>query len=674
MLLDPHATPPDEGGGKKQKGKTSKRVLKPAPTPSPSRLSELDIFSKVKKKHFQELVSHCEGLVLQRDTRLSTSIDEPQVLILLTGQICLCDDGEALRAAEKKRRKKELFKATEKTHALFGSGDVIWPSHIETSEALALITITECDAIQIPLAVFEKFLAGSSAFKSALRSRIENWLSVFDGLKNDSRRADIFDFYLKNGFSYSTRTKIRQLELCIDCDKCVEGCEERHGFSRLERFGPEVGLVNFSVSCRQCYDPRCLTECNFDAIARDPISKEIRIVMDRCTGCSVCARNCPNDSIFIHPLTEDIDKSLWEEQGKRAPKKTAVKCDRCAGYDDMACISACPTGSMIDIEPKDIFSLLESSPRPVMSEAPFESGVSEERERKSFAPFIYAIAAMVFGALFLEWLSREHFGNILWLKAYAEDLAPSTSGRRVVPYKGFGYALGVGGAICLASTLLYVFRKRMPRLFFWLGPTRMWYILHNALGGLAPGLLVLHASFHFNQWPALGVIAGLALVVTGWLGQYLSSRLPGQEYVHQRERDSMNGLLQEMSKDWGEHTRSVNLAEVMLTLERDKEARKAKEMSVIATLGRFIRDDFAQRRQLVRIRFGPLRSIRNRKLRAQMLRVYRDKLTLDRFERYHQRLAPIVNAWRKVHIFFAIGFVFVSFLHVAFILWDEFAS
>ncbi len=40
-------------------------------------------------------------------------------------------------------------------------------------------------------------------------------------------------------------------------------------------------------------------------------------------------------------------------------KKIAIKCDLCAGYDNQACVQACPTGAAIRVNPTTFFGSTE---------------------------------------------------------------------------------------------------------------------------------------------------------------------------------------------------------------------------------------------------------------------------------------------------------------------------
>ena len=134
--------------------------------------------------------------------------------------------------------------------------------------------------------------------------------------------------------------------------------------------------------------------CSRAGIARLP-SGEVYIT-ESCIGCGICAERCPYDNISIMTLEDDgqavsrstfqrfssfFTKGSGKERGRKtlpmaaAPgpldihqpvdafgemrKKVAIKCDLCAGYDNQACVQACPTGAAIRINPVTFFGSTE---------------------------------------------------------------------------------------------------------------------------------------------------------------------------------------------------------------------------------------------------------------------------------------------------------------------------
>ena len=151
---------------------------------------------------------------------------------------------------------------------------------------------------------------------------------------------------------------------CTGCGNCIDACERRHGYSRLQLRGIQVDTYMFPTACRHCSDPACLM-CSVNGIVRLP-SGEIKIVKENCIGCGACAERCPYGNISMHPVEHEkpgfFPSLLDFLAGKRArtealaaldPKvqRIAVKCDLCAGHHDYACVTACPVAAAFRVDP-----------------------------------------------------------------------------------------------------------------------------------------------------------------------------------------------------------------------------------------------------------------------------------------------------------------------------------
>jgi electron transport protein HydN len=109
------------------------------------------------------------------------------------------------------------------------------------------------------------------------------------------------------------------------------------------------------IVCKQCENPACVEVCKPKALIRD--NGVIYIDEEKCIGCGKCAKICPFNAIFIEekrdtpspePREPGILFMLFGREEKKAgrrrkPKTTrrALKCDRCKGYQNMACVDAC---------------------------------------------------------------------------------------------------------------------------------------------------------------------------------------------------------------------------------------------------------------------------------------------------------------------------------------------
>ena len=184
------------------------------------------------------------------------------------------------------------------------------------------------------------------------------------------------------------------LDKCIHCNECEEACARRHGHSRMNRKGMIVGNISIATACRQCQDPVCML-CSRAGIARLP-GGEVYIT-ESCIGCGICAERCPYDNISIMSLEDEFEsrtssnslgdffrKGAGKERGRKSlpmmqsvpipgplnknqpldafgeiRKKLAIKCDLCAGYENQACVQACPTGAAIRVQPTTFFGSTE---------------------------------------------------------------------------------------------------------------------------------------------------------------------------------------------------------------------------------------------------------------------------------------------------------------------------
>jgi Fe-S-cluster-containing hydrogenase component 2/CRP-like cAMP-binding protein len=198
---------------------------------------------------------------------------------------------------------------------------------------------------------------------------------------------------VSEGVIEGTEVLVIDLDKCIHCNECEEACARRHGHSRMNRKGMIVGNISIATACRQCQDPVCML-CSRAGIARLP-SGEVYIT-ESCIGCGICAERCPYDNISIMTLEDEFEsrnslnqfsdffkKGAGKEHGRKslpmmqsaAPgplsmrqpldafgemrKKLAIKCDLCAGYNNQACVQACPTGAAIRVQPTTFFGSTE---------------------------------------------------------------------------------------------------------------------------------------------------------------------------------------------------------------------------------------------------------------------------------------------------------------------------
>jgi Fe-S-cluster-containing dehydrogenase component/CRP-like cAMP-binding protein len=244
-------------------------------------------------------------------------------------------------------------------------------------------------------------------------------------------------------------------DLCVRCGHCAWSCAALHGTSRLVRRGDKV-VTSLPVlgegprslmlpnSCQHCKNPACMIDCPTGAIGRDP-DGEVWIRAELCTGCGNCAKACPWDNIRMAPRGDTVTavRKSKPDAARRAPlshvyPEIAVKCDLCREYDAPACVSTCPTGAILRLDPtRDVAEVAEVL------------GVPSTATSRVRVPF---------GAIFvgLGLASALAFGGAAWRW---QTLGTWTPGQ------GAGLRCGIAAAIAIVLLVAYAIPKRVVRLW-----------------------------------------------------------------------------------------------------------------------------------------------------------------------------------------------------------------
>jgi len=259
----------------------------------------------------------------------------------------------------------------------FREGDVFGVSAVlfEKPQSATVSANTRSEVIVIPGAAVQKLLDGNQDLRRELvkeAKRNEEMLqNVGTGLAKSSLNKSLMttqiavemEGLLDQGIIQGHELLVINTAICTNCNNCVDACERRHGHSRLERRGLQMGNLLFPTACRHCEDPVCLL-CSVNGIVRTP-DGEITIVNDNCIGCGACAERCPYGNIQMHDRNPK-SKSLFSRfslldffnksrEDEASSEKLAVKCNLCAGFDDYACVRGCPVGAAMRVNPVEQF-------------------------------------------------------------------------------------------------------------------------------------------------------------------------------------------------------------------------------------------------------------------------------------------------------------------------------
>ncbi len=154
------------------------------------------------------------------------------------------------------------------------------------------------------------------------------------------------------------------IDKCQNCGVCERACAERHGGKArlkvkdtLQSRGLIFDDVALPIVCKQCENPVCISVCKPQALARE--NGVVYLDEEKCIGCGRCVKNCPFSAIFIDEAPSALTNPEQEPsallmifsrrakaaqpKGSRKAKaaRKARKCDRCRGYQGMACVDTC---------------------------------------------------------------------------------------------------------------------------------------------------------------------------------------------------------------------------------------------------------------------------------------------------------------------------------------------
>lgn len=229
--------------------------------------------------------------------------------------------------------------------------------------------LTPVEVLTLPAEDFNRLLQQQPALKVQLQEIVQQRLAENATMHRDRERTKQLASAIKRGLLRGTHVLVRDPALCEnDCRICVDACATRHGQPRIRLGGVMLNSLDVTDSCRQCrVGAECVEACPEDAIQWN--DRGALIVTDSCTGCGACAPACPYDAITIVTHGQPPSSPLWSlwsrvRQLKQPaialqpaqPEQRADKCDLCHGYDDLACVSACPTGALRLIPVEELFS------------------------------------------------------------------------------------------------------------------------------------------------------------------------------------------------------------------------------------------------------------------------------------------------------------------------------
>jgi Fe-S-cluster-containing hydrogenase component 2 len=618
------------------------------------------------------------------------------------------------RAEESLIKPPPLARTARKNVALFVPGDLFNSAALQSARGapIAFYAAAPCVLCTIEHRTIAELATRHAFFEARFRRAIQlsrERLHNVVGVKQE-----ILDFFVRQGVSVSGATvRVRQLDLCIDCKLCEEACEERYGARRLTLGGYQLGMLDFVYTCRTCTDQRCIDPCEYDSIKFDAEKREVVINEATCTGCTACAQACPYGAIDMVDVVDQQSptfklafKDRLEARGALAfgggsarmarPRRIANKCDHCMTYGDQACVSACPTGSLIEIDAYALFrertaaaaalarAGYDQEPSPPREEVlptdPFTRGLAVRNggeakiRRGRFWPIAFWSIGLIAWALCLAEILLRLYApthsiqfELLRGDPNMKDLPVDAILERIEYHAGDRLAVwcGVGGAALMIIAAIYPMFRRV-RAFRWMASNTMWFDFHMMAGVVGPMFIMLHSALTFASWGGAGFWSMAIVVVSGLIGRYVYTQVPDmmngrelEELDHERAfakvRSQNPVAMDEVDRELAAHSKRA-----------DKIARSAGMLRALLWIfaedlrrpGRW----WARRKRLGRVgmRGAPRRDLVRRASRA--MRIHRSRV-----------LAPkaqlLLHSWKKVHVPFTVILTAFTVVHV----WDVWA-
>jgi Fe-S-cluster-containing hydrogenase component 2 len=629
------------------------------------------------------------------------------------------------REAESLIKPPPLARVALKNVALFMDGDLFNSSALSAARGQPIAFYTTAPSVLV--SVDQRWIAELAVRHPTFEQRLRRALSIskerlawVSGVKQE-----LLDFFVRQGISVSGEmVRVRQLGLCIDCKLCEEACEERYGARRLTLGGYQLGMLDFIYTCRTCTDQRCIDPCAYDSIKFDTDRMEVVINEATCTGCTACAQSCPYgaiDMIEVEPEAPTFKKHFKARLDKRdalkfgagtprvaRARRIANKCDHCIAYGDQACVSACPTGSLIEINAYDLFrerspkmaqlarsgfddDLKKKDRKEVLPVMPFTEGLAvrsggiAKMKRGRYAPLLMWIAGIfAFLVALAEILLRTYAKDMSFLYSQLKVMTEvAEDGTEVLKYAGLAeeailqdvkftpgdqlstWTGAIGTGLMIIAAIYPIFRR--IKMFRWIASNTMWFDFHLMAGTVGPMFVGLHSALRLDSWVSAAFWSMVITVVSGFLGRYLYTQVPElssgvelEELDHERAFQKARPIL------------TVPMAEIdrELAEQRAKAHRVAMSPSILRALWWLLFQDIG-RIPRTWARRGRLAQLGvDRHTRKDLARRAARMIVIARRQVVAPKAQLLLHSWKKVHVPFTIILTGFATAHI-FLSWSR---
>ncbi len=237
--------------------------------------------------------------------------------------------------------------------------------------------LTRLEVLELPEPAFRSLMLNRPDLREAIESVVAERLQRTLEIRADHNVAQVLNHIVLGEAGVADHLLVRERMRCPEgCRRCEEACQERFTRSRLHLDGVVLGYVTIPVACRHCLYPECVPACPAEALEWDAAGR--LFVNEHCHGCGRCAQACPYGAIEMVQITPEPERGLFsrllarllgQEAGQVGgePLTRAEKCDLCRDYRTPACLQACPTGALKQVNVEEYFSVPLNGSRDLLS-------------------------------------------------------------------------------------------------------------------------------------------------------------------------------------------------------------------------------------------------------------------------------------------------------------------
>lgn len=545
---------------------------------------------------------------------------------------------------------------------------------------LEVVSMSPVTALLMPPSSVAPLLEGHPGFKGALTALLAVAVKRRERYFDDPHKARMASFVVEERLLPTNRVKVLREDLCVECDACYAACAERHGVSRIWPSETKLGVIQIPYNCHNCHYPTCEPSCRFDVLRYDEREPELRVKHD-CVGCQQCARACSYGAITMVPF-DAIDPSYLQERSPdaRGGRMYSIKCDNCVGYEDLACVTACPTGALFQVDGAALLDLLEN-----LDERGTSRRVLDKLNPEPLSPlvwlswfglFVVTLLASweVVGRFFVP--EYTIYGAMGWI-----NLAMMEETDLIYRYRAgedLSMVYGYLAAGLAAASQLYRVRKWTGRYG---GDMRLWLQFHIVVSLAGVMFAFWHIALNFVNLPAIAWWAFAIVIGSGVVGTYLHTFLPktvaGRELKLEQLRERLARLNREIEQFYSTK-RGARLAlsgggkgkkggnATKLTRLQDLKMLNSGESEFLTGVFKLVMADIASlqdRDSLQRAAARRAGVTGEKKRELEKLLVQRSKL--ERGVAFYEKFREYSRKWLAVHRAFSYIFFVALALHIA---------